>query len=536
MGQHQLRPRGRGDAPAAGDGRGRHRQRRRAHAAVLGAESAGPPGQHGLGSSSRNRAAQVLPPDVARDFSRIMRSVVKDGSGSQADVPGYRVAGKTGTAQIPEGGRYTDKDIASFVAFAPADAPELAGIVMLYDVKVYPTFGGIHAAPVMGRVLEAALAYLGVPGNRRRGKERSRNGAGSQRPQLAPAPGGGGACRRPASRPERKGKGVYVVDQTPKPGARRRPGQEVFLSFFDVPPLWEGTVTVPDVIGHVGGRGRSVAGRRVLAAGDGRGRGTAAGHEDPGARYGCVRPGDTPVTCRCSTADPWKKLGHREKGARQGKCCSRRTGRFGGRAIGRAGWSVLPDAFTEGRGTAVTPVVSGISYDSRRVKPGDLFVCWRGQRHDGHQFAREAVRRGGGGARGGKAPAGHRRCPKSSSTDARVAMAYAAAQLLRLAVPPPAAHRRDGNEREDDDDPPHQGGAGGRGSPGGPRGHDPVRRGRAGAGGPAHNAGIRGPAGAAGPHGRGRHHPLRHGSVLPRRRAASASRRCHFAVGRVYEH
>lgn len=191
----------------------------------------------------------VLPPDVARHLSRILRSVVKDGSGSQADVPGYRVAGKTGTAQIPEGGRYTDKDMASFVAFAPADAPELAGIVMLYDVKVYPTFGGIHAAPVMGRVLEAALAYLGIP---REPEEDALQRDGTVRvPNVRNLPLRRAEAVLQAARltPKVEGEGAYVVDQTPKPGALVPPGQEVLLSFFDMPPLWEGTVAVPSVIG-----------------------------------------------------------------------------------------------------------------------------------------------------------------------------------------------------------------------------------------------------------------------------------------------
>lgn len=191
----------------------------------------------------------VLAPEVARDLSRILRSVVKDGSGSQADVPGYRVAGKTGTAQIPEGGRYTDKDMASFVAFAPADAPELAGIVMLYDVKVYPTFGGIHAAPVMGRVLDAALAYLGVPREPEEGEGAEQGTVRVPNVRNLPLHRAEAVLQAARLTPKVEGEGVYVVDQTPKPGALVAPGQEVLLSFFDVPPLWEGTVTVPSVIG-----------------------------------------------------------------------------------------------------------------------------------------------------------------------------------------------------------------------------------------------------------------------------------------------
>src|SRR5690606_42072231 len=103
------------------------------------------------------------------------------------------------------------------------------------------------------------------------------------------------------------------------------------------------------------------------------------------------RHGGAPGYARtCGVPAAWKNLGHREKGARQGKCCS------GGQEVWRLRLAelaaVLPDYLWK-EGEPGDAVVSGISYDSRRVAPGHLFVCWRGQRHDGHQFAREAVDR-----------------------------------------------------------------------------------------------------------------------------------------------
>lgn len=91
--------------------------------------------------------------------------------------------------------------------------------------------------------------------------------------------------------------------------------------------------------------------------------------------------------------------------------------------------AVLPDYLWK-EGEPGDAVVSGISYDSRRVAPGHLFVCWRGQRHDGHQFAREAV------DRGAAALLVERRLPDIDVpqivvSDAREAMAYAAAQFHR---------------------------------------------------------------------------------------------------------
>ena len=106
---------------------------------------------------------RVLSEETARDFAQVMCSVVVNGSGVQADVEGYRVAGKTGTAQIPEGGRYIDLNMAAFVGFAPADDPVFVGVVMLYKVHATPSWGGMWAGPVFGRIVEASLEYMGIP-------------------------------------------------------------------------------------------------------------------------------------------------------------------------------------------------------------------------------------------------------------------------------------------------------------------------------------------------------------------------------------
>ena len=60
-------------------------------------------------------------------FLEILRGVVTEGSGAPADIPGYPVAGKTGTAEIAEGGRYGDKAMASFLGIVPYDRPQLVG-------------------------------------------------------------------------------------------------------------------------------------------------------------------------------------------------------------------------------------------------------------------------------------------------------------------------------------------------------------------------------------------------------------------------
>jgi len=106
---------------------------------------------------------QVVSPATARDVVEAMTVAVEQGTGRRAQVPGYRVAGKTGTAQIPEQGGYGEKRLASFIGMAPVDDPALVVVVMLYDVKREPAEGGQWAAPVFADIVRRGLQHLGVP-------------------------------------------------------------------------------------------------------------------------------------------------------------------------------------------------------------------------------------------------------------------------------------------------------------------------------------------------------------------------------------
>lgn len=108
---------------------------------------------------------QVINPGVARLVSEMLTAVVEEGgTGVEAHLAGYRVAGKTSTAQKvdPQTGRYSEeKYTASFVGFVPAEAPRLVVAVVL-DEPMVGRYGGDLAGPVFRRVSEAALRYLGV--------------------------------------------------------------------------------------------------------------------------------------------------------------------------------------------------------------------------------------------------------------------------------------------------------------------------------------------------------------------------------------
>jgi cell division protein FtsI/penicillin-binding protein 2 len=108
---------------------------------------------------------RVISPETARSVTKILEGVVTDGTGTNAAIPGFRVAGKTGTAQKidPRTGAYSaSRFVASFAGYAPAGNPQLAMIVVI-DEPLGDTQGGAVAAPVFSRVGEQVLSYLGVP-------------------------------------------------------------------------------------------------------------------------------------------------------------------------------------------------------------------------------------------------------------------------------------------------------------------------------------------------------------------------------------
>jgi len=110
---------------------------------------------------------RVISPETARAVTSILEGVVTDGTGTKAAIPGFRVAGKTGTAQKidPRTGAYSSTQfVGSFVGFVPADNPRLAMIVVI-DEPQGESFGGLVAAPVFRRVGEQVLNYLGVSSN-----------------------------------------------------------------------------------------------------------------------------------------------------------------------------------------------------------------------------------------------------------------------------------------------------------------------------------------------------------------------------------
>jgi cell division protein FtsI/penicillin-binding protein 2 len=109
---------------------------------------------------------RVLSEKTARTVSRMLEGVVEHGTGRRAAVEGYRVAGKSGTAQRPVKGGYSeDAVVASFGGYAPAGDPRLVLLVVVDSPRGDAEGGGEVAAPVFARIMDDALRHLRVPGD-----------------------------------------------------------------------------------------------------------------------------------------------------------------------------------------------------------------------------------------------------------------------------------------------------------------------------------------------------------------------------------
>ncbi len=107
---------------------------------------------------------RVVRPETALAVRRMLELAVQaGGTAPRAQVAGYRVGGKTGTAHKLEGRGYGNKYVSSFVGFAPASRPRLVVAVMIDEPTAGQYYGGTVAAPVFSTVMGSALRMLGVP-------------------------------------------------------------------------------------------------------------------------------------------------------------------------------------------------------------------------------------------------------------------------------------------------------------------------------------------------------------------------------------
>lgn len=108
---------------------------------------------------------RVISEQTSQQIREALESVVANGTGRPAYVHGYRVGGKTGTAQkVGSDGRYMQNNyIVSFIGFAPANEPEIVVYVAIDNPKDTVQFGGVVAAPIVGTIIHDSLTALNVP-------------------------------------------------------------------------------------------------------------------------------------------------------------------------------------------------------------------------------------------------------------------------------------------------------------------------------------------------------------------------------------
>lgn len=181
---------------------------------------------------------QVIDPETSKLVRESLESVVANGTGRNAYIDGYRVGGKTGTAQKigPNGGYLQNNHIVSFIGFAPADNPQIVVYVAIDNPKGIQ-FGGVVAAPIVKNILEDSLQYLEVKPRKEQMEKEYRYGLDIPYEEV---PALVGMTKKEIRqylygdfRLEVKGEGDVVVHQLPQAGTRLETGSTIRIYLGD---------------------------------------------------------------------------------------------------------------------------------------------------------------------------------------------------------------------------------------------------------------------------------------------------------------
>ncbi len=194
---------------------------------------------------------KVVSTPISEETSLTMRKLLEDvvavGGAKNARIPGYRIGGKTGTAQVYKDGRIVrNVHIGSFLGFAPADDPRIALLVIVDEADTPVDYGGTTAAPFARQILEDVLPYLGYQ------PDEGEDSEPVQVPDVTGQPLW--EARRTLSSMGLKvlddGGSGSVTAQMPSAGATLRTGGQMMLYTYDEAlPETETLVCVPDVSG-----------------------------------------------------------------------------------------------------------------------------------------------------------------------------------------------------------------------------------------------------------------------------------------------
>ena len=193
--------------------------------------------------------ANPIKPETSAVMRTLLENVVENGGGKNAAVPGYRIGGKTGTAQVYKDGRVVSNvHIGSFLGFAPIDQPRFAVLVTVNEAKVPVDYGSTTAAPFASQIMAEVLNYLGV----------RKADPDATEPPAVTVPDVRGLTVAEARKAlsdamllyETDGLSQAVSDQAPAAGAKLPAGSKVMLYTFEREPIQPmDLVSVPNVKG-----------------------------------------------------------------------------------------------------------------------------------------------------------------------------------------------------------------------------------------------------------------------------------------------
>lgn len=174
---------------------------------------------------------RVISSETSKEMRETLESVVANGTGRPAYVDGYRMGGKTGTAQkVGKDGKYmVNNHIVSFIGFAPADDPEIVVLVSIDNPKNTIQFGGVVAAPIVGNVIRDSLPMMKIP-PRTSGLDKKYDWP--EEPKIE-VPNLIGVEKQELLEDlsnfsvDVQGHGDYVKDQSPKPGEKLKEGSTI---------------------------------------------------------------------------------------------------------------------------------------------------------------------------------------------------------------------------------------------------------------------------------------------------------------------
>lgn len=174
----------------------------------------------------------VISAETSKTMCELLENVVAGGSGSKSYVAGYRVGGKTGTAQKYEedGTVAQNKHITSFMGFAPVDDPKIVVLFLVDEANAISDFGSTVAAPYVGQIIEESLKYMGVEPKyteeelkQMKAKVEVPNVVGKSKEEAE------AALKAKGLKASFKGNGTLIDEQVPSPGTTVESGSEIIL-------------------------------------------------------------------------------------------------------------------------------------------------------------------------------------------------------------------------------------------------------------------------------------------------------------------